>query len=123
MEDCPDFDLTCSSCISGQVECQNTSGELNNLVVGEKLFEVINLVNSSIPPKQLPEYPFPVDYPAEMIFDKQSGVIRACGASVQTTFASNEYTDLCFTFDGLSWEPMTPLPARALRDNRGSAKM
>ena len=109
MEDCPDFDVTCSSCISGQVECQNTSGgELNNLVVGEKLFEVISLVNSSIPPIQLPEYPFPVDYPAEMIFDEQSGVIRACGGPEPTAFASDEF--LCFTFDGLSWEPMTPLP-------------
>ena len=74
------------------------------------MFEVINLDNSSIPSRQLPEYPFPVYNPAEMIFDEQSGVIRACGGRVPTTLSSDEETNLCFTFDGISWEPMAPLP-------------
>ena len=111
LEDCPHLDTSCSSCTSGQQECQATDSNNMSLMSGKKDFEVINLTNSSMPPAELPEYPFPIEYPAEIFYDERAGVVRACGGEIPTIYSSSssESTNKCYSFDGISWEPMAPM--------------
>ena len=122
LKDCPEIDSSCSSCVSGQQGCQNDETELNNLMVGAytfhaRMFEAFNLDDSNIPATDLPEYPFPIENPAEMVFDENKGIVRACGGEIPTYFhgisspfsTSSTYTNLCFAFDGISWKTMASL--------------
>ena len=48
----------------------------------ENKWELIDLSNSSVPNCPLPDYPFPISYPAAIMFDDEAGVVRACGGYI-----------------------------------------
>lgn len=67
----------------------------------DNTWELIDLSNSSFPNCPLPDYPLPIKYPAAVVFDERSEVVRACGGYIGH---GGEPTTRCFTFDGSKWE-------------------
>ena len=86
LADCPEFQ-PCSTCVSGQEECKGEGAGGRNKLMRQSnsykhTWELIDLSNSSVPNCQLPEYPFPIKYPAALMFDERDGVVRACGGYI-----------------------------------------
>jgi len=116
-EDCPEIDKSCLSCYFGQKECMSEASKLtvvlsNTADIGFQLFDI---EHDSVLNSQIPEYPAHIDYPAEMIFDEEYGVVRACGGEIRTleqnsTNARRSETEKCFMFDGFSWTEMVSVP-------------
>ena len=116
-EDCPEIDRSCLSCYFGQKECTSEASNLPVVLSGSKYggFQLFDIENDSVLNSQIPEYPAHIDHPAEMTFDEEYGVVRACGGEIPTleqnsTSARSSATEKCFTFDGFSWTEMASLP-------------
>ena len=103
-EDCPEVDTSCLSCYFGQKECMSEASKLTVVLsnTGFAGFQLFDIEKDSILNIQIPEYPANIDYPAEMIFDEECRVVRACGGTPET--------DKCFMFDGFSWTEMASVP-------------
>ena len=112
MEDCPAM-LPCSNCTSGQQECSSQeSDSWDKILIGKEEFELIDVRNSSEGDCTLPDYPFPIDFPATMVFDSQANLVRACGGRVPSL--RSPYTNRCFTFDGFQWKEDITLPTEGV---------
>ena len=118
-EDCPEVDSSCLSCYFGQKECLSDASIYNLTVVLSDTafagFQLFDIEHDSILNIQIPEYPAHLDYPAEMIFDEEYGVVRVCGGDISTleqnsTNARYSETGKCFMFDGFSWTEMASVP-------------
>jgi len=111
MEDCPAM-FPCSNCTSSQQECSSQEGDSWDKIfvgIGKEEFELIDVSNSSGGDCSLPNYPFPIEYPATMAFDPQANLVRSCGGHVPSVRHTTPFSNLCFTFDGFQWkEDKTP---------------
>ena len=87
LADCPELQ-PCSTCVMGQEECQaEGAGGRDKLMRqgnhdNDYKWELIDLSNSSVPNCPLFDYPFPISYPAAIMFDDEAGVVRACGGYI-----------------------------------------